>query len=127
MADTSFSIGNIEGQVKALSDHIADLLTPEKVTGIQFTIGITKLAGDVWKIGKLVVVNLRLDFSSSATGPYNICSGLPRPKNDGTYSKVMMTNTDNSDIRISYDGYIQLVTGTLSSGSRIISGTYISE
>lgn len=85
--------------------------------------GVTYVSGGVYSVGKLVVINLRLNFDSAPSSGNDIVSGLPSALNLGTdlYTRFM---TINGSYSVTTGGGLRAYNAT--AGVAIISGTYIS-
>ena len=114
----------------ATQDQITALNS--KLTGQEVTVscatGVTKSDGNVYKIGSLVIVQLRLSITT-VPGNRQLVTGLPKPRtsNNETIVSFKTSADDNSFVYLnSNDGAICFSQASqFTSGNIIITGSYI--
>ena len=82
---------------------------------------VTVNSGGYYKLGNLVIVNIRLTISSGASNT-NIVYGLP------TYSgenRVSVQNNKNLDLSITPEGKLQYSSTSVPTGTLIITASYV--
>lgn len=111
---------NAEDAIKEVNSN----LSPTSVS-VTYGTGVTAESGGVYRMGKLVIVQVRLNTTSSMTD--GIVSGLPTPKNTSTSGGIISVD-NNKNIPISINGFGVVNASTaVSAGTLLLSTAYFTE
>lgn len=108
---------NAEDAIKEVNSNLAIQTVP-----VSYASGVTLDGGGVYRMGELVIVQMRLNLSSSITN--NIVTSLPTPKGvSGSGGHVIVTN--NKQANISIDGFGNIYTSaSITAGILLVSCAY---
>ena len=103
------------------------------INGTYTTSGLTTLAnitiadGGYYKIGNLVIVNMRILPSANITAGNSLVSNLPKPQKMNNLNKVAVANNQNANLTVDASGNLFCSTALNSGSSLILSVTYLSD
>lgn len=115
----------IDTAVGTLNDN----LTPSNYDAPTMGTGVTLIFGGYKKVGKIVIVNIRMNVSSSVT---NLCSGLPVPLSISSLTQAQAVCAFASNVSSTNSIYINkngevIAENAESNRNIVISGVYICE
>ena len=116
--------GPSQDDFNTLSDQIAP--SGYSTTGLTAT-NATISAGGFAKIGKLVVVNIRLNVTTQISAGTVFLTGLPKYTNITTNTVISLQNNRNLDISMTDTGAIAISNNPIPTGTLIINGVYIAD